>query len=1250
MLITKQLLDNSKFYHGHENDLTIGKSASTITFRGETFFVPGTGLNFSTAYGFGLQADGSVIMASEDSSWNGVETGYGIQKVSATGELDATFTTNTGTGFDSDGLCVAMQNDDKILIGGYFSEFNGTTTNGFTRLNADGTLDTDFNTAIGTACGVGNYANCIAKSESGEIFVGGWFDDFNGNSSSHFVKLNSDGTQDTSFMTNLGSGFDSEVSAICIQEDGKIVVGGYFEAVNSTPALGIARLNSDGSVDTTFSANIVTGSSGGYFRGILQQSSGKLIIGGEFSTFEGHTGRIHRLNEDGTYDTTFSSGTGFDNDINAMKLTEGDKILVAGSFQNYNGTATKYLCKLSADGIHELNFGDSLDSQIYSYTIIENSDGFIYAGTYATDVNLNNPGVFRFKSNGEVNIGTIPVIDQIIIGGSAAIYDADYSENYVDRSLVDKAWVISQGETASNGLVRTVNTGGTGNFGLGGTLEGHTEINIASSRLQLQNYGMGLFFDVESGFNIGLGGNSGYVSQTKVIDPQFPSDGAYKVIVVGNFTSWNTDLTKKYITVLIENGTNSGDFNPASINNTIRAVDVQQDGKIIIGGDFTQIDGNTVNRIARLNSDGSYDATFSGGTGFNGSVYSIFVQDDDKILVGGTFTEFDGTSAWSIVRLNENGGVDTGFTYGSGFRWGGAGGTANSWVERVFQLSGGSIYACGAYNYYDGVFSPGFTKLNSDGSRVAGFNVLSDGERGMWFDVNQETGEVIIARFNNPRLKLITSGGTNVGSFDPGTGFTYTFHIPSTEVSKVCWLPNGTILASGAFNRYNGNNLSDENGQGGNLINLNIDGTINHDFKLGYGGGSISLTGGFVSLLPENKILLNGYTYHDPKTLNTGLYRLDENGLLDAGKLVMRNAVIEYNENLHELYTARSIPDVAYVTGITSTLTGGSTSILVGNGLTDNNGVIILGGSLSGDTSLDSTSLSHSSTVTFGNSAFNAALSVTTEYDDGFTMGSTSFEVKHFNGTTISFDDLTDKYNEFKVRSSGIEATANGNNFGRYAHLDVSNANQYDKPDEQPQVLQQIIEDDGTANDVLFSPYGFDVTFRNNDDDELARFIITKTGTTFTDGRAIKAGIEYKGNYATGFTKHSLVDVNYVTGITSQITPTLVVFSGSVAGNVVVDLTTADIFLLNVTGNVTSFNYTGETIGKQYMFKIIMDTSNKSFTWASGRYRFPFGTTPVLTNPTTNGSSPAHSEDIITAICMNGGRLDVVTTPDMQSN
>src|SRR5207249_1691942 len=103
-------------------------------------------------------------------------------------------------------------------------------------------------------------------------------------------------------------------------------------------------------------------------------------------------------------------------------------------------------------------------------------------------------------------------------------------------------------------------------------------------------------------------------------------------------------------------------FDPGTgANNTVYTSALQADGKIIIGGDFTSYNGTARNRIARLNTDGSLDTSFNPGTGSNNNVFTMALQVNGKIVIGGDFTTYNGTSRNTIARLNTDGSLDTTF-------------------------------------------------------------------------------------------------------------------------------------------------------------------------------------------------------------------------------------------------------------------------------------------------------------------------------------------------------------------------------------------------------------------------------------------------------------------------------------------------------------------------------------------------------------------------------------------------------------
>jgi uncharacterized delta-60 repeat protein len=97
-------------------------------------------------------------------------------------------------------------------------------------------------------------------------------------------------------------------------------------------------------------------------------------------------------------------------------------------------------------------------------------------------------------------------------------------------------------------------------------------------------------------------------------------------------------------------------FNVASlVNGSVEVVVPLPDGKMYIGGSFTTVRGAVRRNVARLNADGTVDSSFDPGTGGNSSVYALAVQSDGKVLVGGYFTNFAGTNYKMLVRLNTDG-------------------------------------------------------------------------------------------------------------------------------------------------------------------------------------------------------------------------------------------------------------------------------------------------------------------------------------------------------------------------------------------------------------------------------------------------------------------------------------------------------------------------------------------------------------------------------------------------------------------
>ncbi len=284
------------------------------------------------------------------------------------GTIDGGFQLGSGFGpGNSDGRCetIVQQSDGKLLVGGFFTEYDGDDIVRLARLNLDGSIDVNFQTGDGFT-GVSAYVKAIALQSDGKILVGGNFLEYDGVTRHRIARLNADGSLDTGF--DPLTGFDSDVSSIAVQPDGKIIVGGVFTKYDwqnggGTNRSCIARLNADGSLDTSFDPGSGMGSSAGQKRvhQVIVQPDGKILACGLFTDYQDSARIIIvRLNADGTLDPSFNASNnfnqvmGFYGEAWHMELLPDGKIVIGGNF-HYTGSG-KGLAKLNADGSHDASF------------------------------------------------------------------------------------------------------------------------------------------------------------------------------------------------------------------------------------------------------------------------------------------------------------------------------------------------------------------------------------------------------------------------------------------------------------------------------------------------------------------------------------------------------------------------------------------------------------------------------------------------------------------------------------------------------------------------------------------------------------------------------------------------------------------------------------------------------------------------------------------------------------------------------
>jgi uncharacterized delta-60 repeat protein len=332
----------------------------------DTNFLAGSAGPNQNVEGILSQADGKILIWGPFTSVNGTPR-EGLARLHPDGLLDETFLPTFGAphGISS----VALDRDGKILIGGSFSYVNGIARTNLARLNTDGSLDNSF---LNGMSGPNAYVSSILIQNDTKILVAGMFTQFNGVSTTNVVRLNTNGTLDTGFVARFSTAFASLgpwLPLLGMQSDGKIVVGlGYYSDVPSSGEwCRVLRLNADGSADTSFSqaAGFNEGSRVSLYS-LAVQSDDRILFGGYFATVNGvPRSNIARLDTDGTLDTSFDlilTLEQFHPGIDQILLQEDGKILIGGWFTAINGTARNSLARLLG-GPYFFNAGASPPSQ-----------------------------------------------------------------------------------------------------------------------------------------------------------------------------------------------------------------------------------------------------------------------------------------------------------------------------------------------------------------------------------------------------------------------------------------------------------------------------------------------------------------------------------------------------------------------------------------------------------------------------------------------------------------------------------------------------------------------------------------------------------------------------------------------------------------------------------------------------------------------------------------------------------------------
>jgi uncharacterized delta-60 repeat protein/uncharacterized repeat protein (TIGR01451 family) len=322
-----------------------------------------------------LQADGKLLAGGDFTAANGLARNR-LARWNTDASLDEKFSSiSPSAGPNGSVLALACQTDQRIVVGGQFTQVNSVNRNYLARLNLDGSLDSSFNPGSGPDNSVFAVAETFVGTAR-KLLIGGAFLNFNSTPRSTIARINDDGSLDTTF--NTGAGANGSVFAIALQPDGKAIIGGDFTAVNGFVRNHIARLYADGSLDLGFDPGVGPSDS---VRAIAVQLDGNILIGGLFTQVgTNQLNHIARLTNRGQVDKGFTPGLGANDVVSAIALEPDTRIVLGGQFTLCNGVTRGRLTRLNPDGTVDtmIDFGTGADSFISGVVI--QSDGMIVFG------------------------------------------------------------------------------------------------------------------------------------------------------------------------------------------------------------------------------------------------------------------------------------------------------------------------------------------------------------------------------------------------------------------------------------------------------------------------------------------------------------------------------------------------------------------------------------------------------------------------------------------------------------------------------------------------------------------------------------------------------------------------------------------------------------------------------------------------------------------------------------------------------
>ena len=777
-----------------------------------------------------VQADGQILVGGTFTDISGSLRPY-IARLGTNGVVDAGFVTQ----LSAEATRVQPLLDGRILISGSFSNANGVACPGLARLQADGTLDSSFVPPSGLSAS-GSVA-CLAGS-NGLVWVTGTFTNLGGLPRNRLARLLPDGTVDPAFQSPFAA--TNTVALVALQADGKPFISGTFSNLAGALVTNLVRLNVDGTVDASFVARLAPGER--VIRGLLMPDGGLVAAVAGYADYgiAITTPHLVRFNSDGSLDPAFnvtfeSPGFLWNSTVYALALQPDGRILLSGTFLRVNGVSRGKIARLGPDGTLDFCFDVAMGGEWTPLAVAPGLDGsVVVGGSFSGLQGQSHPYLLRLLPPAGCAQGVVEM----------AVPAVQFREDAL-RAIIP---VVRHGGADLEQSVAFTTRDGSAHAG--------ADYQATSGAVRFARGERSQFITIPI-YSDGVPDGP----ETFEVQLTQANDGA----ALGGLTNVVVTLTDAPVGTAGAPDTNF----VVQLDGPVQMILGLGDGRAVIAGTFTNVNGQFSPNLASLRADGTLERSFLHSQPLDGQLMSVAMDATGRLLVAGYFQHVDGIWRPGLARFGIDGTLDNTFAPFDAAPTNSYGGVT---LQAVTVLADGGI-VCSATlpadgnNNYDvllklsatGIIDSAFTNQVPPEVVARRLQAAPDGD---FFLLGLGLGSTL--------TRLHSDGTLNLGFVPPAD------HQSTYYVGDLNLLPDGRVTEAGLASAYYGL-LSV-----GPLWRFNPDGSLDAGFSISNSAASLGTLQSVdaISTAPDGRVLVSG-SFASGSSSVRSLRRLNADGSAD---------------------------------------------------------------------------------------------------------------------------------------------------------------------------------------------------------------------------------------------------------------------------------------------------------------------------------------------------------------------------------